>query len=120
MLIEGLAELCNLEPERGVLLVSNHRSFFDQYAALMAVWTYPARWGRSLNFPVRSEFFYDKPTGLFLNYFVAAGAMYPPIYRDTTRQVLNARSLDNEGSRRDPFRHTWPVASRFAFLQLRR
>lgn len=95
MLIEGLAELRDLDPERGVLLVSNHRSFFDQYAALMAVMTYQARWGHRLNFPVRSEFFYDKPTGLFLNYFVAGGAMYPPIYRDTTRQVLNARSLDS-------------------------
>lgn len=94
MLVEGLAELRELDPERGVLLVSNHRSFFDQYAALMAVMTYGARWGRSLNFPVRSEFFYDKPTGLFLNYFVAGGAMYPPIYRDATRQGLNAGSLD--------------------------
>ena len=94
MLIEGLDELADLDPPRGVLLVSNHRSFFDQYAALMAVMTYRARWGRHLNFPVRSDFFYDKPTGLFLNYFVAGGAMFPPIYRDTSRQALNARSLD--------------------------
>jgi 1-acyl-sn-glycerol-3-phosphate acyltransferase len=94
MLVEGLAELRDLEPPRGVLLVSNHRSFFDQYAALMAVMTYGARWGRSLNFPVRSEFFYDKPTGLFLNYFVAGGAMFPPIYRDATRQALNAQSIE--------------------------
>jgi 1-acyl-sn-glycerol-3-phosphate acyltransferase len=94
MLIEGLAELADLDPDRGVLLVSNHRSFFDQYAALMAVMTYRARWGHNLNFPVRSDFFYDKPTGLFLNYFVAGGAMYPPIYRDTSRQALNAQSLD--------------------------
>jgi 1-acyl-sn-glycerol-3-phosphate acyltransferase len=94
MLVEGLAELRDLEPERGVLLVANHRSFFDQYAALMAVMTYGARWGHRLNFPVRSEFFYDKPTGLFLNYFVAGGSMYPPIYRDTTRQALNTESLD--------------------------
>ena len=94
MLVEGLAELRDLEPPRGVLLVANHRSFFDLYAALMAVMTYDARWGTSLNFPVRSEFFYDKPTGLFLNYFVAGGAMYPPIYRDTTRQTLNTQSLE--------------------------
>ncbi len=94
MLVEGLAELRDLDPPRGVLLVANHRSLFDQYAALMAVMTYGAPWGFSLNFPVRSEFFYDNPTGLFLNYFVAGGAMYPPIYRDATRQALNAESLD--------------------------
>lgn len=94
MLIEGLEELRDFEPERGVLLVSNHRSFFDQYAALMAVFTYGARWGRNLNFPVRSEFFYDRPTGLFLNYLFAGGAMYPPIYRDSTRQALNTQSLE--------------------------
>ncbi len=94
MLVEGLAELRDLEPPRGVLLVSNHRSFFDQYAALMTVWTYGARWGRDLNFPVRADFFYDNPTGLFLNYFVAGGAMYPPVYRDSTRQALNAKSLE--------------------------
>jgi 1-acyl-sn-glycerol-3-phosphate acyltransferase len=43
---------------------------------------------------VRSDFFYDNPTGLFLNYFVAGGAMYPPIYREATRQAFNAQSLD--------------------------
>jgi len=94
MLVEGLPALRDLETDRGVLLVSNHRSFFDQYAALMAVMTHGARWGQHLNFPVRSEFFYDKPAGLFLNYFVAGGAMFPPIYRDAARQALNNDSLD--------------------------
>ena len=36
MLVEGLDDLCALRPATGVLLVSNHRSFFDQYAMLLA------------------------------------------------------------------------------------
>jgi len=32
MLVEGLEDLIALRPETGVMLVSNHRSFFDQYA----------------------------------------------------------------------------------------
>lgn len=94
MFVEGLDEMCALEPEAGVLLVSNHRSFFDQYAMLLACYMGPVPWSKRLYFPVRSNFFYDQPLGIVVNAAVAAGAMYPPIFRQAERRALNDDALD--------------------------
>jgi 1-acyl-sn-glycerol-3-phosphate acyltransferase len=91
---EGLDELMALRPETGVLLVSNHRSFFDQYIMLLACYMAPVSWCKELYFPVRSNFFYDQPLGMFVNAAVAGGAMYPPIYRQAERRTLNDEALD--------------------------
>jgi 1-acyl-sn-glycerol-3-phosphate acyltransferase len=94
MLVEGLDELLDLRPERGVMMVANHRSFFDQYAMLLACYMGPVPWAKRLYFPVRSNFFYDRPLGIVVNAAVAAGAMYPPIYRQSERRALNDQTLD--------------------------
>jgi 1-acyl-sn-glycerol-3-phosphate acyltransferase len=54
----------------------------------------PVPWAKRLFFPVRSNFFYDQPLGLFVNAAVAGGAMYPPIYRQAERRALNDEALD--------------------------
>jgi 1-acyl-sn-glycerol-3-phosphate acyltransferase len=94
MVVEGLDRLIELRPERGVMLVSNHRSFFDQYAMLLACFMGRVAWSKHLYFPVRSNFFYDQPLGVMVNAAVAAGAMYPPIYRQAERRALNDGALD--------------------------
>lgn len=94
MLVEGLEDLMQLQPETGVMLVSNHRSFFDQYAMLLACYMGPVAWARHLYFPVRSNFFYDQPLGIVVNAAIAAGAMYPPIFRQAERRALNEDALD--------------------------
>lgn len=94
MFAEGLEDLMALRPETGVLLVSNHRSFFDQYAMLLACYMGPVHWAKRLQFPVRSNFFYDQPLGIVVNAAVAAGAMYPPIFRQAERRALNDEALD--------------------------
>ena len=76
------------------MLVSNHRSFFDQYAMLLACYMGPVPWAKRLYFPVRSNFFYDHPLGIAVNVVVAGGAMYPPIYRQAERRALNDEALD--------------------------
>lgn len=93
MFAEGLDDIMALRPERGVMLVSNHRSFFDQYAMLLACYMGPVPWSKRLFFPVRSNFFYDQPLGIVVNAAVAGGAMYPPIYRQTERRALNDDAL---------------------------
>lgn len=94
MLVEGLEETIARTPETGVMLVSNHRSFFDQYAMLLACYMGPVPWARHLFFPVRSNFFYDSPGGVFVNAAIAGGAMYPPVYRQKERRALNDEALD--------------------------
>jgi len=93
MLAEGLEDLMALRPTAGVMLVANHRSFFDSYCMLLACYMGPVPWSKSLQFPVRSNFFYDKPLGIVINAAIAGGAMYPPIFRQAERRQLNDEAL---------------------------
>ena len=94
MLVDGLDRMIAIQPDRtGVMLVSNHRSFFDQYAMLLSCYMGPVPWAKHLYFPVRANFFYDRPLGLVVNAAVAMGAMYPPIYRQAERRALNDEAL---------------------------
>jgi len=92
--VEGLEDLMALRPTTGVMLVANHRSFFDSYAMLLACYMGPVPWSKSLQFPVRSNFFYDQPLGIVINAAIAGGAMYPPIFRQAERRQLNDEALE--------------------------
>ncbi len=94
MFAEGLEDLMAVRPQSGVMLVANHRSFFDSYCMLLACYMGPVAWAKSLQFPVRSNFFYDRPLGIVINAAIAGGAMYPPIFRDKERRQLNDEALD--------------------------
>ncbi len=92
--VDGLDKLMALRPDTGVMLVSNHRSFFDQYCMLLGCYMGPVPWAKALFFPVRSNFFYDKPLGMVINAAIAGGAMFPPIFRQSDRRKLNDEALD--------------------------
>jgi 1-acyl-sn-glycerol-3-phosphate acyltransferase len=92
--VDGLEDLMTVRPDKGVMLVSNHRSFFDQYCLMLACFMGPVPWAKHLYFPVRSNFFYDHPLGMVVNHGIAGGAMYPPIYRQSERRALNDEALD--------------------------
>lgn len=88
----GLDRFPKLAKDDSIILVSNHRSFFDMYV-LAAYFVYRGMSQRLL-FPVRSKFFYDTPAGLFVNGIMSWFAMYPPIFRERSRAALNVASLD--------------------------
>jgi 1-acyl-sn-glycerol-3-phosphate acyltransferase len=90
--VHGLERLPELDPGKSYICASNHRSFFDLYV----VTAYLVRRGmpHRLVFPVRSEFFYDSPLGLFVNGVMSFFAMYPPIFRERSRAALNLAGLD--------------------------
>jgi 1-acyl-sn-glycerol-3-phosphate acyltransferase len=80
--------LDTLRPDRGVVIASNHRSFFDMYV-LSSVLLRRCGWIERMYFPVRNEYFYERWGGLFINVIMSGLAMYPPIYRDAARRPLN-------------------------------
>jgi 1-acyl-sn-glycerol-3-phosphate acyltransferase len=90
--VHGLDRLPELDPGKSYICASNHRSFFDLYV----VTAYLVRRGmpHRLVFPVRAEFFYDSPLGLFVNGVMSFFAMYPPIFRERSRAALNLAGLD--------------------------
>jgi 1-acyl-sn-glycerol-3-phosphate acyltransferase len=90
--IIGTSTLERLNPPAGLMLVSNHRSFFDQY--FIACWLLKTtHLLQRIYFPVRSEFWYDRPMGMAVSAAMSALCMYPPIFRDTSKRPFNNYSL---------------------------
>ena len=87
--VHGIEHARGLTPERGVLLCSNHRSFYDMYMVTSILRNEQLPWFRDIYFPVRSNFFYDQWKGLAVNLAISGGAMYPPIFRDRNKSGLN-------------------------------
>jgi len=92
--VEGLDRLMEMQPETGVMLVSNHRSFFDQYCMLLACYMGPFTRAKALYSRAGCTFFYNPPAGMFRNAPIAGGSMYPPIFRQAERRKLNDEALD--------------------------
>lgn len=92
--VGGLEHMFELRPEQGVIICSNHRSFFDMYVIAAVLRTRKVPWVRDMFFPVRTPFFYEKWSGLAVNLLMGGGAMYPPIFRDTAKADLNKLSVD--------------------------
>jgi 1-acyl-sn-glycerol-3-phosphate acyltransferase len=90
--VVGLDLLPPWDACRSLILVANHRSFFDLFVttAELVAHGLPHR----ILFPVRSTFFYDHPLGSIVNGTMSFFAMYPPIFRDRKRASLNLASLD--------------------------
>ncbi len=90
--VHGIERLPAFDRGGSVVLVANHRSFFDLYvtAAELVARGLPHR----ILFPVRSSFFYDHPLGPVVNGVMSFFAMYPPIFRERKRAPLNLASLD--------------------------
>jgi 1-acyl-sn-glycerol-3-phosphate acyltransferase len=90
--VHHIERLRPLLPNKSFILVSNHRSFFDLYVLTATL----LRWGlrQRIVFPVRSNFFYDSPAGFVVNGAMSFFAMYPPLFRDKRRTVLNVLGLD--------------------------
>jgi 1-acyl-sn-glycerol-3-phosphate acyltransferase len=90
--VHGAERLPELSPEQSFICVANHRSFFDLYV----VTAYLVRRGlrHRIVFPVRSHFWYDRPLGLAINGVASFFAMYPPIFRERKKLILNGASLD--------------------------
>jgi 1-acyl-sn-glycerol-3-phosphate acyltransferase len=90
--VHGIDRLPPLDASQSFLCVSNHRSFFDLYVvtATLVARGMPHR----IVFPVRANFFYTNPLGLFVNGAMSFFAMYPPLFRERERAALNLSSLD--------------------------
>jgi 1-acyl-sn-glycerol-3-phosphate acyltransferase len=84
----GVDHLRALRPTRGLLLASNHRSFFDQY--VISSWLFrTTRLLKRIYFPVKADFWYQRPLGVSLSFVLSALSMYPPIFREQGKRDFN-------------------------------
>ena len=81
MNVFGIEHVERTDPERPLLLVANHRSFFDMYTISSVLFRQTKR-PIKLFFPVRAKFFYDHPLGWCVNLVMGWWAMYPPFFRE--------------------------------------
>ncbi len=93
MQVYGLGNVHSLSPDRPILLVANHRSFFDMYTVSTVLFR-NTKWRKQLFFPVRGRFFYQGPLGLFVNLVMGWWSMYPPFFASGENPLLEKRAFD--------------------------
>jgi 1-acyl-sn-glycerol-3-phosphate acyltransferase len=90
--VRGLERLSHLTPRDPILLVANHRSFFDLYMLALLLHRHtPLR--QPVMCPVRADFFYQRPAGLAVNLLVGGGRMFPPFFREPSKSEFNKWAL---------------------------
>lgn len=91
--VEGLEHVESVSHERPLLLVANHRSFFDMYVVSTVLFR-RTKWRKQLFFPVRGRFFYDTVGGLFVNFIMGWWSMFPPFFAGGDNPKVEQREFD--------------------------
>lgn len=81
------------ERSRPLLLVANHRSFFDMYVVSTVLFR-RTKWRKQLFFPVRGRFFYDSVGGLLVNLVMGWWSMFPPFFAGGDNPKTEQREFD--------------------------
>lgn len=89
----GLDRIDHLQPSDRLLMVANHRSFFDYFIVMHVIFKYTKLSSRIL-FPVRAAFFYTQPVGVAINLVMSGMAMFPPVMRDPAKRAFNKYAVD--------------------------
>lgn len=97
MITFGIDNVENSDAERPLLLIANHRSFFDMYVVSSVIFRQTTR-PVKLFFPVRGKFFYSNPVGWFVNLVMGWWSMYPPFFRES--KEAKKREFDKYSLRR--------------------
>jgi 1-acyl-sn-glycerol-3-phosphate acyltransferase len=93
MNVYGLENVEAVSHERPILLVANHRSFFDMYTVSTVLFRH-TRWRKQLYFPVRGRFFYQSTLGLFVNLVMGWWSMFPPFFASGEKPLTEKREFD--------------------------
>jgi 1-acyl-sn-glycerol-3-phosphate acyltransferase len=95
--VHGANHIRHLDAPAGIVLVANHRSFFDLFVTAAAIIDNAPHLTERMIFPVRKNYFYDTAPGLLLNLTLTSGSMWPPIFRDERKGVLNPMAMAQIG-----------------------
>src|SRR5947207_8325802 len=99
MQIYGLENVAAVDHAKPLLLVANHRSFFDMYVVSTTLFR-RTRWRKQLFFPVRGRFYYQNPLGVFVNLIMGWWSMYPPFFVTGKDPMPQKRPFDKYSMRR--------------------
>ncbi len=90
--VHGLDHVRATSRDRPLVVVANHRTMWDLYVMMSYLFRRLDGW-RSINFPVRGRYFYQRPGGVILNGSVAFWSMFPPFFHERRRVRFDQWSL---------------------------
>jgi 1-acyl-sn-glycerol-3-phosphate acyltransferase len=90
--VYGLDHVEAVSPSRPLLIVANHRSFFDMYVVSTILFR-RTKWPKKLFFPVRALFFYESALGLLVNFLMGWWSMYPPFFTASEKRLFDKYSI---------------------------
>lgn len=91
--VHGLENVLAFDANDSLMLVANHRSFFD-FFSVTAILYWRTKVSKRIFFPVRQNFFYDHPLGPVVNFTMTGMRMFPPIMRDKSKKAFNQYSVE--------------------------
>ncbi|MFL5451865.1 MAG: lysophospholipid acyltransferase family protein [Myxococcales bacterium] len=92
IVVRGWDRLQSIPEKASIMMVTNHRTFFDQFIIGWLLFLSP-RHHRKSSFPVRANFFYEHPAGLLITLLLSGGSMFPPFFRRPEAKAFNKYSL---------------------------
>jgi 1-acyl-sn-glycerol-3-phosphate acyltransferase len=93
MNVYGLENVDAASHEKPIVLVANHRSFFDMYAVSTVLFR-RTTWRKQLFFPVRGRFFYQGPLGIVVNLVMGWFSMFPAFFATGDHPLPEKRNFD--------------------------
>jgi 1-acyl-sn-glycerol-3-phosphate acyltransferase len=93
MRVHGIEHVEAVSHERPLLLVANHRTFFDMYVVSAELFRRTS-FEKRLFFPVRGRFFYESPVGMLVNLVMGWWSMYPPFFAAGGNPLPQKREFD--------------------------
>jgi 1-acyl-sn-glycerol-3-phosphate acyltransferase len=94
--IHGLSHISEYNTDARVVLICNHRTFFDFFVISWVTFN-KTKLPKRIFFPVRSTFFYTSWIGIPFSFFMGGYAMFPPIMREASKRVFNKYALQRIG-----------------------
>ena len=90
--IHGLENIAHITADKRIVLVCNHRTFFDFFVVSWVTFN-KTDLPKRIFFPVRSTFFYTTWIGIPFCFFMGGYAMFPPIFRGNPKRIFNQYAL---------------------------
>ena len=90
--LHGLENLKEYNTDSRVILISNHRTFFDFFVISWITFNKTSL-PKRIFFPVRSTFFYTSWIGIPFCFFMGGYSMFPPIMRESSKRSFNHYAL---------------------------